>query len=153
MDEEYKLISTKLLEFELQGTITLEQKATLASAISRILHQALAKRDAREVVQIQAMEGRLNRLKIVFDVPYFEVPDQTYKTKDSDDAKRKVFIVHGRNGEMKHATARVIEKLGLDAIILNEMPNLSRSLIEKFIDNAEVSYAVVLLSPDDMGYF
>ena len=45
MDDEYKFISTKLLEFELQGSITHEQKVTLASAISRILHEALAKRD------------------------------------------------------------------------------------------------------------
>ena len=35
--DEYELCSAKLLEFELQGNITQEQKSTLASSISRLL--------------------------------------------------------------------------------------------------------------------
>ena len=53
---------------------------------------------------------------------------------------------------MKLAVARTLEKLGLDAIILHEQPNLGKTIIEKFSDHADVSFAVVLLSPDDMGY-
>jgi len=154
MDDEYKFISTKLLEFELQGFIAHEQKLALASAISRILHEALAERDALKVVHIQAMEARLDKIKLVFEVPHYEMPDQGYKVKTSDDkAKRKVFLVHGHDQEMRQKVASVLTKLELEPIILDEKPNLGRTIIEKFTDySEEVGYAVVLLSPDDMGY-
>jgi predicted nucleotide-binding protein len=65
----------------------------------------------------------------------------------------KVFIVHGWDDEMKIDVARTVEKLGLQAIILHEQPNGgSRTIIEKFSDYADVSFAIVLLSPDDMAY-
>jgi predicted nucleotide-binding protein len=64
----------------------------------------------------------------------------------------RIFIVHGRSNEMKEGLARVLEKLGLEPIILHEKPNQGRTIIEKFTDYSDVGFAVVLLSPDDMGY-
>jgi len=141
MDEEYKSASRKIFEFEFHGAITSDQKATLASVNSRLLHEAIRKRDALEVLRIQEMESRLDAIKTI------ETP---YQIKEKE--KRKVFIVHGHNGEMKHAVARVLEKLGLEAVILSEKTNLGRALIEKLIDNGDVGYAVILVSPDDMGF-
>jgi predicted nucleotide-binding protein len=63
----------------------------------------------------------------------------------------KVFIVHGHDNEMKLAVARTLEKLGLYPIILHEQPNQGRTIIEKFTDYSDVSFAVVLFSPDDEG--
>ncbi|GAB5537778.1 MAG: hypothetical protein Rubg2KO_40270 [Rubricoccaceae bacterium] len=63
-----------------------------------------------------------------------------------------VFIVHGHDEAMKQSVARTIEKLGLDPIILHERPSQGRTIIEKFSDHADVHFAVVLLSPDDIGY-
>lgn len=62
-----------------------------------------------------------------------------------------VFVVHGHDDAMKEAVARTLEKLGLDPVILHEKPNKSRTIIQKFTDYATVSFAVVLLSPDDIG--
>ncbi len=62
-----------------------------------------------------------------------------------------IFIVHGHDTEPKVSIARFIEKLGLKAIILHEMPNIGRTIIEKFEDYSNVGYAVVLLTPDDLG--
>jgi predicted nucleotide-binding protein len=64
----------------------------------------------------------------------------------------KVFVVHGHDGEMKQYVARVLDKLGLNPVILHEQNNAGKTIIEKFIDNSDVSFAVVLLSPDDKGY-
>ncbi len=64
----------------------------------------------------------------------------------------KVFVVHGHDEEMKQAASRSLEKLGLIPIVLHEQPNQGRTLIDKFEKNAEVQFAVVLLSPDDMAY-
>jgi predicted nucleotide-binding protein len=66
-------------------------------------------------------------------------------------ASRRVFIVHGHDDAMKESVARVIERLQLDAIVLHEQPNLGHAVIEKFEDYSDVRYAVVLMSPDDVG--
>jgi predicted nucleotide-binding protein len=65
---------------------------------------------------------------------------------------RKVFVVHGHDEEAKQTVARFLEKLKLEPIILSERPNEGRTIIEKFEKNSEVGFAVVILTPDDMGY-
>jgi predicted nucleotide-binding protein len=64
---------------------------------------------------------------------------------------RKVFLVHGHDGEAKHAVARFLEQLDLQPIILHEQENRGRTIIEKFEANSDVAFAVVLLTPDDVG--
>jgi predicted nucleotide-binding protein len=65
---------------------------------------------------------------------------------------RKVFVVHGHDGEAKETVARFLEKLELDPIILHEQPNQGRTVIEKFeTSSSDVAFAVVLLTPDDLG--
>lgn len=64
---------------------------------------------------------------------------------------RKVFIVHGRNEAAREKAARLLEKLGLEPIILHEQPNRGRTIIEKFSDHSDVAYAVVLCTGDDIG--
>lgn len=63
----------------------------------------------------------------------------------------KVFIVHGHDEEMLHATARFLEKLNLESVVLREQPNQGRTIIEKFEDYSDVDFAIVLFSPDDLG--
>lgn len=63
----------------------------------------------------------------------------------------KIFIVHGHNGELKEAVARIIEKLGLEAVILSEQVNKGRTIIEKFEDYSDVAGAICLLTADDYG--
>jgi len=67
------------------------------------------------------------------------------------EVSRRVFVVHGHDEEAKQSVARCLEKLGLEANILHEQPNQGRTIIEKFEDYADVGFAVVLLTPDDMG--
>ncbi|NTW17332.1 MAG: nucleotide-binding protein [Syntrophaceae bacterium] len=64
----------------------------------------------------------------------------------------KVFIVHGHDDGVKDSVARFIEKLGFQAVILHEQANEGRTIIEKFVAHAEADFAVVLFTPDDMGY-
>lgn len=64
----------------------------------------------------------------------------------------KVFIVHGHDEAALQSLARFLEKLGLEAIILKEQADQGRTIIEKFETSAaEVGFAVVLLTPDDIG--
>lgn len=65
--------------------------------------------------------------------------------------RRKVFVVHGHNEALKVTVARTLEHLDLEPVILHEQPNRGRTIIEKFADYADVSFAVVLLTGDDKG--
>lgn len=64
---------------------------------------------------------------------------------------RRVFIVHGHDDALKNAVARVVDRLGLEPIILHEQPNKGRTIIEKFLAYSDVGFAIVLLTPDDTG--
>jgi predicted nucleotide-binding protein len=64
---------------------------------------------------------------------------------------RKIFVVHGRDEEMKQTVARLLTQLDFEPVILSEQPNGGRTIIEKFEQEADVRFAVVLLSPDDEG--
>lgn len=64
----------------------------------------------------------------------------------------RVFVVHGHDDAAHQGLARFLEKLGLEAIILKEQPDQGRTIIEKFEHSAgDVGFAVVLLTPDDLG--
>jgi predicted nucleotide-binding protein len=63
-----------------------------------------------------------------------------------------IFIVHGHDESAKQSVARFIERLELRAVILHEQPNAGRTIIEKFEEYSNVGFAVVLLTPDDIGY-
>ena len=65
---------------------------------------------------------------------------------------RKVFVVHGHDEGAHQAMARFLEKIELEAIILQERPDQGFTIIEKFESYAkQVGFAVVLLTPDDLG--
>ncbi|MCC4771307.1 nucleotide-binding protein [Methanosarcina sp. DH2] len=65
----------------------------------------------------------------------------------------QIFVVHGHDNEMKEAAARILERLGLEPIILHEQADRGATIFEKFEKHSKnVSFAVVLLSPDDKGY-
>lgn len=63
----------------------------------------------------------------------------------------RVFLVHGRDQGALQETARFLEHLGLQPIVLQEQPNEGRTIIQKFLDYSDVGFAVVLLTPDDRG--
>lgn len=64
---------------------------------------------------------------------------------------RKVFIVHGHQDALLNQVARFLEKLQLIPIILFEQAGRSNTIIEKLEHNSDVSFAIILLTPDDLG--
>lgn len=64
---------------------------------------------------------------------------------------KRVFIVHGHDDAVKHHVARVISSFGLQPIILHEQPNAGLTILEKFERDANVDFAIVLLTADDLG--
>lgn len=64
----------------------------------------------------------------------------------------RVFVVHGQNEAARTSVVTELNRLGLEAIILHEQPNMGRHLLTKFIEEADlVTFAVVLMTDDDVG--
>lgn len=71
---------------------------------------------------------------------------------DTDVVKnKKVFIVHGHDDELKESAARLVEKIGLEAVILHEQANEGLTIIQKLEKQADVGYAIILYTPCDEG--
>ena len=81
-----------------------------------------------------------------------KLPPQSAAGLHAATVSRKVFVVHGHDNEAKEGTARFLEKLGLQPVILHEQPSSGRTIIEKFENYSDdIGFAVVLLTPDDVG--
>jgi hypothetical protein len=90
---------------------------------------------------------------MVEELELFSISQGVEKAREANaEFSNRIFIVHGHDEAMKQAVARTLEKLGLEPIILHEKPSEGRTIIEKFTDYSDVSFAVALLSPDDMAY-
>lgn len=64
---------------------------------------------------------------------------------------RRVFVVHGHEEGPREAVARFLMQVGFEPIILHEQANQGRTVMEKVEAHGEVGFAVVLLTPDDVG--
>ena len=64
---------------------------------------------------------------------------------------KKVFIVHGHDNALKQEVARIVEKQGLEAIILSEQANRGKTIIEKFEEHSDVGATICLFTGDDYG--
>jgi predicted nucleotide-binding protein len=67
------------------------------------------------------------------------------------EVNKKVFIVHGHDSASKDSVARFLYQLGVEPIILHEQASQGNTVIEKFERHSDVHFAVVLLTPDDLG--
>src|SRR5260221_6513971 len=113
----------------------------------KLLGVAVTWREALDA-QIGMLEGLA--LKEAQDEPAIDGSRLASPVAPPKQSKR-VFVVHGRDTEVKESVARFLERLGLEPIILHEQPNSGRTVIEKFELHADVGFAVVLLTPDDVG--
>ena len=75
------------------------------------------------------------------------IVDEKVKAIDS----KRVFVVHGRDHSTLAEVKQVLSQLGLEPVILQDLPNQGRTIIEKFEDHAQVGFAVVICTPDDEG--
>lgn len=96
--------------------------------------------------QLERLDGLVELLRTEFSL------DIGSERKSSNiGVGNRIFVVHGKNEKAVIESARFMEKLGLEAIILREQPNKGRTIIEKFEDYSDVGFAVVILSADDKG--
>jgi predicted nucleotide-binding protein len=77
-------------------------------------------------------------------------PSQSVKS--NSDTRRRIFVVCGRDDEMKQAIINALTKLWLVPVVMCEEPSQGKKIVERFADYSDVGFATVLLSPDDFAY-
>jgi predicted nucleotide-binding protein len=97
--------------------------------------------------EIAVLESVLERLSLLLP----ESAAQSLIGRASNEAP--IFIVHGSDTLRAESVARTVTlSTGRKTIILRDEPNSGRTIIEKFEQHAaEVSYAIIVLTPDDKG--
>ncbi|KUM55160.1 TIR domain-containing protein [Rheinheimera sp. EpRS3] len=73
------------------------------------------------------------------------------KSDGQETSSNKVFVVHGHDETLLNQVARYLEKLQIEPVILFEQPGKGQTIIEKLESNSNVSFAIVLFTPDDTG--
>ncbi len=82
------------------------------------------------------------------DAPTLKASSQKPSTSSTN---KNVFVVHGHDEKLKTQVEQFLERLGLQPIILHKQPDQGQTIIEKFEKHSDVSFAVVLFTPDDEG--
>ena len=106
---------------------------------------------------ISYCRSALNSTKAIFVVYLDEIKEkegsniQEGQPEQSVHVLNKVFIVHGHDNALKQEVARIIEKQGIEAVILSEQANQGKTIIEKIEENADVGAAICLFTKDDYG--
>ena len=110
-----------------------------------------------QAAYVRGLESAASVLQSMIDEveEYWEEDEQPSKAVDAglqgSINKRKIFVIHGHDESARESVARFLEKLELRPVVLHEEPNKGRTIIEKFEAHADVGFAVVLLTPDDVG--
>jgi predicted nucleotide-binding protein len=115
-----------------------------------LLRERIAAFENEVKEKLSLLETIEERLQIMAEPQYQRSP--RIPTRHSEVGKQNIFVVHGRDEAAKQTVARFLEHLDLDPIILHERENRGRTIIEKLEGcSADVGFAVVLLTPDDVG--
>lgn len=105
----------------------------------------------RETAESQMADWLEDGVRILdFMITEAELPVvRTHPLPDSNG----VFLVHGHDPIVMLSVEKCLRRLRLEPIILQDEPNKGRTVIEKFEECSKAAaYAVVLLTPDDIGY-
>jgi len=99
-----------------------------------------------KIRRLESIKERLELIPVAKSVTSVGVTSSSTK-----DLGKKAFIVHGHDEGARESVARFVEKLGIHPIILHEQASGGRTIIEKLERNSDVDFAIILLTPDDVG--
>jgi len=76
-------------------------------------------------------------------------PPSTVVLDQSQLRRSNILFIHGHDEVRKDSVLKFIEKVGLQALILQEQLNGSRSIMEKLGKFSNINFAIILVTPDD----
>lgn len=96
--------------------------------------------------------GNLKKLRAKTDLLKTNIVENNIAHKSTVQFdKSQIFIVHGHDEVAKSKTARFVEKLGFEAVILHEQASSSKTIIEKIEEYSNVGFGIILYTPCDIG--
>ena len=108
--------------------------------------ERISKKPSRSIYRVlKDIESRLKALEYGVNV----INKSSNSTKEYS---RRIFIIHGHDGELKNELARLLERLDFEPVILHEQPDQGQTIFSKLNGQmSDVGFAFVILTPDDMG--
>lgn len=106
------------------------------------------------------IDSKLNRLDSISDrlelVP-LSIGEQQNQPSTSPGSRstsksKKVFVVHGHDEISKTNLEVFLREIGLEPIVLHRQADEGLTIIEKFEKHSDVSYAFIILTPDEVAY-
>jgi predicted nucleotide-binding protein len=148
--ERWDARTTAALESVFEGPFPDEFHDAAIGGIVRYVNQSA---DQTFEYRQDGLQAGINTLRSIEErMEFLEEPGEVVEARPRTPGGKQVFVIHGRDEGLRAQVARLLERLGLDAIILQEQVDRSRTVIEKFEAHAlQVGFAVALLTPDDYG--
>ena len=72
-------------------------------------------------------------------------------TQPVNEAERRVFVVYGHDTDARDDLELILRRVQVNPIILQNIPGVGDTLIEKLEALTDADFACVLLTPDDIG--
>lgn len=114
----------------------------------------LSKKDRAEICKL-ALENKIKLLEQFIDAATLlpcAVNDKKPIKEQNISDKRKVFIVHGHDDDLRTKVELLLRELNLEPIVLFKAPNAGRTIIEKIEEESnDIAFAIVLYYPCDLG--
>lgn len=125
-----------------------------ASRIQKIAGQARSSIQNRRTHAMEILRAAIDLLRerAVNDITD-PAPARSLRSPEGSEmpTNRKIFIVHGQDEVVKLSVHRFLMEAEFEPVILAERTNGGRTIIEKFEKEADVGFAIILLTPDDEG--
>lgn len=123
------------------------------SGITQFRFDSLHYSGSRKTINDRGYQAILIHLELIESV--MDQPDKRSGDRSvsgaSPSGKPKIFLVHGRDETAKAQTEAMIFRLGMEPVVLHRQANIGQTIVEKFEKHSNVDFAVVLLTPDDVG--
>jgi predicted nucleotide-binding protein len=103
--------------------------------------------DRQKSTLLAAIEGTLQILK---DDTFGE-SKRPKSQASSASLSNRIFIVHGHDHALKTELETFLTTIGVESVVLHRQPDKGRTLIEKFEQHADVGFAFILLTPDEVA--
>ncbi len=96
------------------------------------------------------LRNRRGRTSHETSLKYLE--DSINKSLERKNFSNQIFVLHGSDDEMKNAVVRMLSNVGLEPVVIQDEEDEGQTLPKVLTDYSNVSFAVILLSPDVMVY-
>ncbi|MFZ1426398.1 MAG: TIR domain-containing protein [Geminicoccaceae bacterium] len=88
---------------------------------------------------------------ILAGIEMFKIAGEARRHAKDPNRGRRVFIVHGRDTGARDSLSLFLERVGAQPKVIQDEIAPGRTIIEKLEMHSDVSYAIVLITDDDVG--